>query len=144
MPKDHSFTKDQKEKIMNTFQNLGSFEEEKAYLRLDEVREICKSCADEIGATVNFKAEKVISAFDTTDDTSVVKRFKKCCGELGLSGETYPTFGGSDNNVFCEHGIQGIVVATAMNNCHATDEFTTVDEMTRASELAFKLMTEED
>ena len=123
---------------------IRSFEEEKAFARLDEVKAICEKCADEIGASVNFKGEKVISAFDTKDETSVVRRFKRCCKKLSLSGETYPTFGGSDNNVFCEHGIQGIVVATAMNNCHATDEFTTVDEMTRASELAYELMTSAD
>ena len=123
---------------------IRAFEEEKAYSRLDEVKSICKNCAYEIGAEVNIKAEKVISAFNVSDDTSVVKRFKKCCGELGLSGETYPTFGGSDNNVFCEHGMQGIVVSTAMNNCHATNEFTTIDEMSRAALLALKLMTNED
>ena len=113
---------------------IRGFDENKAFARLDEVKKICNSSAKKIGAEVKFESEKVISAFNTEDSTSVVKRFKKCCNEMGLSGKTYPTFGGSDNNVFCEHGVEGIVVATAMNNCHATNEFTTVDEVDYVTE----------
>ncbi len=123
---------------------IRSFDNEKVDFRINEVKSICESAADEVGAKLEFGYKKAVSAFNTPDSTNVVKRFKKCCSELGLSGETYPTFGGSDNNTFCEYGLEGIVVATAMNNCHATDEFTTVDEMTRACELAFKLMTTKD
>ncbi len=123
---------------------IRSFDYDKAESRMQEVKSICETAAAEIGAKVNFEYEKAVSAFDTPDSAEVIKRFKKCCNELGLSGETYPTFGGSDNNVFCEYGLEGIVVATAMNNCHATDEFTTVDEMVRASQLALKLMITKD
>ncbi len=123
---------------------IRGFDESKAEKRMQEVISICTAAAEEIGGTAKVEYEKMISAFNTTDDTSVVKRFKRICNELSLEGITYPTFGGSDNNVYCQHGLEGIVVATAMNNCHATNEFTTVDEMTNASELAYSLMTSED
>ncbi len=123
---------------------IRSFDDSKVDARLNEVISICKSCAEEIGATIDYSSEVAVKAFATTDDTAAVKRFKRCCGEMGLSGTTYPTFGGSDLNVLAQHGIDGLVVATAMNNCHSVTEFTTVDELNRAAELALKLMLSTD
>ena len=108
--------------------------------RFNEVLDICNECAAEFSATTEEEHNKHIKAFAVPDSNEVVKRFKECCTRLGFSGECYPTFGGSDNNVFCEHGIDGIVVATAMNNCHAVNEFTTVDGLTNAAKLALELM----
>jgi tripeptide aminopeptidase len=119
---------------------IRSFDDSKVSEKLAEVNDICKKCAEEIGATITESHEVAVRAFNTPDDTEVVKRFKRVCGEMGLSGKTYPTFGGSDNNVLAEHGVSGIVVATAMNNCHSVNEFTSVEGLTSAAELALKLM----
>ncbi|MGN1014947.1 MAG: peptidase T, partial [Butyricicoccus sp.] len=54
------------------------------------------------------------------------------------------TFGGSDNNHLAQHGIAGIVPATAMNQCHTCQEYTTVQELARAAQLAAALMTSEE
>ena len=123
---------------------MRSFDSSKIAERWEEVIRICTEAAEEIGASVEEKHTIEIKAFNTPDDTAVVQRFKDCCQEMGLSGKTYPTFGGSDNNVFAEHGVDGIVVATAMNNCHSVNEFTSIDELTKAAELALKLMLSKD
>ena len=120
---------------------IRSFDDSRVEAKMNEVISICKACAEEIGASIEEKHTCSIRAFSTPDDTEVVKRFKACCKEMGKSGETYPTFGGSDNNVLAEYGIDGIVVATAMNNCHAVNEFTSVKGLTEAAELALRLMT---
>ena len=52
------------------------------------------------------------------------------------------TYGGSDNNHFCLHGLQGLVVAPGMNSCHSCQEYTSVDELTRAAKLAEALIRE--
>ena len=52
------------------------------------------------------------------------------------------TYGGSDNNHFCLHGLQGLVVAPGMNSCHSCQEYTSVDELTRATKLAEALIKE--
>ncbi|MBR3149824.1 MAG: M20/M25/M40 family metallo-hydrolase [Eubacterium sp.] len=120
---------------------IRSFDDAMSDVKFSEVKEICTAAAEEFGCKVGFEVAKDIRAFCVPDDNPVVKRFKSCCGELGLSGECAPTFGGSDNNVFAQHGIDGIVVSTGMNNCHSVDEYTTVDMLTQAAELALKLMT---
>ncbi|MBR1530859.1 MAG: M20/M25/M40 family metallo-hydrolase [Eubacterium sp.] len=120
---------------------IRSFDDAKSDVKFAEVKKICEDAAAEFGAKVEFETSKDIRAFNVADDNPVVERFKTCCNELGLEGRCEPTFGGSDNNVFSQHGIDGIVVSTGMNNCHSVDEFTTVDGLVKAAELALKLMT---
>ncbi len=123
---------------------IRSFDDTKVEARLNEVISICKAAADEIGAGIEYSSEVAVKAFATPDSTETVRRFKRCCVDMGLSGETYPTFGGSDLNVMAQHGMEGLVVATGMNDCHSVNEFTTVNELNRAAQLALKLMTYKD
>ena len=120
---------------------IRAFDDAKSDEQYNKVAQICKNAADEFGASVELEYSKSIRCFNVPDDNDVVKRFKSVCAKLGLSGDCVPTFGGSDNNVFAQHGIDGIVVSTAMNNCHSVDEFTTIDGLTKAAELALELMT---
>ena len=108
--------------------------------RINEVIDICKTAAEKIGAEIEEEHSVLVKAFNTPDDTETVRYFKKVCDDLGMSGKTFPTFGGSDANTFAQHGIEGIVVSTGMNNCHAVNEYTTVNELVNASRLAFALM----
>lgn len=121
---------------------IRSFNPDKVEEKINEVLSICKACAEEIGAEIEETHAVEVKAFSTSDNTETVCRFKKVCADMGLSGETYPTFGGSDANTYAQYGIQGIVCATGMNNCHACNEYTTVDELTLAAELALNLMKE--
>ncbi len=121
---------------------IRSFDPAKVEEKISEVLSICKACAKEIGAEIEERHSVEVKAFSTKDDTECVKRFKKVCADMGLSGETYPTFGGSDANTYAQYGVEGIVCATGMNNCHACNEYTTVDELTLAAELALNLMKE--
>ncbi|MBQ9531841.1 MAG: M20/M25/M40 family metallo-hydrolase [Eubacterium sp.] len=119
---------------------IRSFDDSKVLASFKGVEEICKSSAEELGARVEIKHEIAVKAFNVDENSEVAKVFKKCCAALGLSGELFETFGGSDNNVFAEHGVEGLVVATGMNNCHSVDEYTSVDQLETAARLALELM----
>lgn len=119
---------------------IRAFDDAQSDVEYQNVVDICTGVAEKYGAKVEFEYAKHIRAFNVEDSNPVVKRFKEVCGKMGLSGECVPTFGGSDNNVLAEYGIDGIVVSTAMNNCHSVDEYTTVESLTKAAELALKLM----
>jgi tripeptide aminopeptidase len=51
-----------------------------------------------------------------------------------------PTFGGSDNNNIERHGIKGLVLASAMNSCHSNEEYTSVSELERITQVTIELM----
>ena len=119
---------------------IRSFDDSKVMGAFNEVQKICKASADEFGAEVEIEYEVAVKAFNVDEKSEIAKRFKACCASLGLSGELFATFGGSDANVFAQHGVDGIVVATGMNNCHAVNEYTSIKELETASKLALKLM----
>ena len=119
---------------------IRSFDDSKVMSSFKEVEEICKASAEEFGAKYEIEHEIAVKAFNVEENSPVAQRFKKCCVNLGLSGELFATFGGSDNNVFAEHGVEGLVVATGMNNCHSVDEYTSVNELETAAKLALELM----
>lgn len=99
------------------------------------------SSANAIGATVDFDLQTGCKAYATPMNHPVIKRFEKVCGELKLPFLPVKTFGGSDNNILAEHGISGIVLASAMNQCHSCEEYTSIEELMRAAELTLSLMT---
>lgn len=123
---------------------LRSCSHERAVELLADVSEKMRRIADEHGAAVEITHKVNVRAYKTSLDCAAVKRFESACGQLGLTPRLYPTFGGSDYNHFAQFGIEGIVVATAMNNCHSTHEYTTVAELERAAELALALMLSQE
>ena len=119
---------------------IRCFDDSKTMGVLNEVETICKNAADKFGAGLDFEYEVCIRAFGVDEKSETVERFKKCCENLSLAGECAPTFGGSDCNVFAQHGVDGLVVATGMNNCHSCEEYTSVSQLETASKLALALM----
>ena len=113
--------------------------------QLDKIRTICQQTAAEYGAAADVRciSHRVV-AYRTPEDHPVIQRYQRACAQLGLPYSLSPTFGGSDNNVLASHGITGIVAATAMNQCHTCQEYTSVEELTRAAQLVLHLMTAAD
>jgi tripeptide aminopeptidase len=122
---------------------IRSFDDSKVMTFFNEVEDICKASAEEFGAKVEIEYDIAVKAFNVEENSETAKRFKNCCASLGLSGELFTTFGGSDCNVFAQYGVDGIVVATGMNNCHAVNEYTSVNELKMAAKLALELMLSE-
>lgn len=123
---------------------IRSYSHEKALSTVDFVTKQFAASAKKIGAKVDFAVHTHIEAYETDVHHAVVKRFKKACEAQGLPFSLVKTFGGSDNNCLAKHGINGIVVANAMNRCHSCEEYTTVEELCHIAELTVSLMTTED
>ncbi len=124
---------------------IRSYSDSHVLEQLEQIRTICEHAAECYGATVDVLClSHQVIAYHTPNDHPVIQRYTSVCSSLGLPVTLEPTFGGSDNNVLAAHGITGIVVATAMNQCHTCQEYTTVEELTRAAQLALKLMASQD
>lgn len=120
---------------------VRSLSHEKAMLTAESVRGIFAAETAALGATAEFEPTVQAMAYETPLDHPVVARFEAACRQLELEPRLAPTFGGSDNNSLAQRGVRGIVLANAMNQCHSTEEFTTVDELARIAELTLTLMT---
>ncbi len=123
---------------------IRSYSDTKAVEQYNNIEKIITDTAVKFGANSDVSFTKNITAYETDINHQVVERFKNVCNNLQLVPKLERSFGGSDNNVMAQNGINGIVVATAMNNCHTLNEWTTVDELKKAAELALNLMISKD
>ena len=119
---------------------IRSYSDKKAVAQYENIKEIIKETAEKFGASADVHFVKSITAYETDLNSKAVRRFEKACKAIALEPVFERSFGGSDNNVMAEKGINGIVVATAMNECHTLNEWTTVDELKNAAGLALSLM----
>lgn len=122
---------------------IRSYSHSKALQLAETVKSSFTDAVQRVGATVDFQTEVHCDAYETPLDHSMVKRFERVTKNQGLPTGFLPTFGGSDNNHLAKHGIPGLVIANAMNNCHSCQEYTTVEELCNIAELTLALMTEE-
>ena len=120
---------------------IRSYSHSRALAQLELVKARFTACAEALGASVDFDTRCGCTAYETPLDSPVMARFKAACGSLGLPVSVEGTFGGSDNNHLALHGIAGLVIATAMSQCHSCEEYTTAGELARAAELTLALMT---
>lgn len=123
---------------------IRSLSDELACKYMNKISEIVQSSAESFGAMVEVQSTRKCIAYCTAPECKVVKRFEKACKQNGIPMKLCQTFGGSDNNYLAQNEIDGVVLATAMNNCHTCEEYTVVQELERAAQLAFNLMTSKD
>ncbi|MBR6769740.1 MAG: M20/M25/M40 family metallo-hydrolase [Lachnospiraceae bacterium] len=119
---------------------IRSFSDEAARSRLTLIQNIIEQSAEEAGAAVHFESQTLCLAYCTEQSQPVVERFVNTCTKLGLTPHLQQTYGGSDNNHFVHHGLQGLVIASGMNHCHSCQEYTNVNDLESAAKLTLALM----
>lgn len=119
---------------------IRSFSDEKAEEQLALVRHTLEDTAASCGASVDFCSTLHFSAYCLEPEHPVIRRFTRACRSQGLNPELCSTFGGSDNNILMQNGINGIVAACGMNSCHSCQEYTTAEDLARSAGLVLELM----
>ena len=119
---------------------IRSYSHEKALALMDQLTRTFENEAEEVGAAVEVTPDIRLIAYDIPKDAPVVTHFKEACEKLGLAGTLTETFGGSDNNNFVLHGIQGIVLSSGMYEAHSVKEYTYVQDMISGAELVAELL----
>ena len=109
---------------------------------LNEIKEIFLSDSKKENIIISFKYDESIFAYEVDKNSYVISRYKKALDDLNYNNfKLIETFGGSDNNNFNKHNIEGIVVANAMNNIHTTNEYYDINDLIKSINIALKLMT---
>jgi len=119
---------------------IRSFSNDETYVLLDDVIKLFTRVTEEYGAKLDVNYEMHIEAYETPLNHPVVMRFQDVCDKLDITCRLCSTFGGSDNNNIEQHGIKGLVLASAMNSCHSNEEYTSVGELERITKITIELM----
>ena len=102
----------------------------------ERIAEKCGSA----GAKCTISSEVMIKAYETPETDRSCAVFKSACSNLGLKGELVATRGGSDNNIFAEHGIRGVVLSCGMENTHTVNEYVPVIELEKGARLIAEIL----
>jgi len=122
---------------------IRSLSHEKVMNQWQSMQDTFVSEVEAMGATVSFRENIEVTAFETPLDAPVVTRFQKVCEALDIPANIAPTLGASDQNNFALHGVQGLVVACSMHEVHSTRESTRLSEMEQCVKLLMRLLTED-
>lgn len=102
---------------------------------LEYVRESIEKECLENNAVLAFGHTVEIKAYEINKKSPVVMNYEKVCKELDMPVKLISTFGGSDNNNIVQKGIDGIVISCGMNNVHSCQEYTSIDELVKCTEI---------
>lgn len=120
---------------------IRSFHNDRARRELEQIQSIFQKYAESYHGQIEFTWQEEFRAYSLERESQVIQRFVQACKELGLPGELVETFGGSDNNHFAEHGIQGLVLSCGMHEVHSCREYTTERELEESVRLLLQLVS---
>lgn len=120
---------------------VRSYNHEKALEETRTILEVFRREAETQGTSVCASSRVCIKAYEMDANCRAVKRFESACAKMGAEPFLDETFGGSDLNVLAQRGMEGLVLASAMELCHSCNEYTTVSELCNVAQMALTLMT---
>jgi tripeptide aminopeptidase len=122
---------------------IRSLSHEAAGEMWEHIRGVFAQECEAAGASLQAEHRVEITAYATPREAAVVRRFEKACESIGVTPDIHPTMGGSDQNNFARHDIEGLVMACAMYEAHSTREYCRLDELEQCVGLLMALLTDE-
>ena len=123
---------------------VRSYSHERALAQMKNIEELFREEAEKAGGSCEVSYTVPVHAYQVPESHPAVSRFRRACEKLGLPGVLEPTFGGSDQSNLSLHGIQGLVLASAMEQVHSCGEYTTVSGLETVAELVKLLMQDRE
>lgn len=119
---------------------VRSLKHEKALALMETYRESFGRAAEECGAVLEWEQSVDVQAYECAKDGGAAQAYRRAVEKAGLTARLYKTFGGSDNNIYAQYGIDGLVIATAMHQVHTCQEHTSVQEIAKVAEIVENLL----
>ncbi len=119
---------------------IRSFVHEKALEQIESIKNIFKEAAKKYGGAITIEKEEVnLAAYNVEKDEQVVKDYVEALNKLNIEPQFTQTFGGSDNNSLRQNGINGIVLACAMEKVHTVDEYCEISSLVKLLKIVLAL-----
>ena len=116
---------------------------EDALAAFENVRKVFERETAAIGASVEFFSDIRLKAYKANESEtgSALELYNKALSAIGERSFPKKSFGGSDNNVLVRNGIDGLCIYNAMHEIHTVNEYTTVEELVKTTQLVKNIMT---
>ncbi len=101
-----------------------------------------EEAAERYGARVEVKIKRAYTSFKLADDHPVVVAAATAARRLGYEPIIRGTGGGSDANIYSEHGIACAILSTGMADVHTPQEHIAIADMVGAARLLQEIVSE--
>ncbi|HAF06809.1 TPA: peptidase T [candidate division WOR-3] len=92
-------------------------------------------------ANCKIEVEKAYSAMYVKEDEPVLQRAIDVYKNLKIPYRILTGGGGSDANIFNEHGIKTVIIGTGMKNVHTVDEYILEEDLVTVTNIILGIMT---
>ena len=92
------------------------------------------------GAQADVTVTEAYRAFNLSPDEPIVHRVMSAALSLGIEPSLEATGGGSDANVFNQHGIMTVNLGVGYENAHSPTERIAIDDLVRAADLLLAVL----
>ena len=114
---------------------------EDALSTAENIKNVFESEASSLGGSIIMNSAPKIYTYRIDNGSGSLKLYEKALGALSAVPIPKKSFGGSDNNILIRKGIDGLCIFNAMHDIHTVNEYTTVDELQKTTELIKLLMS---
>ena len=118
---------------------IRSYSEERVYEHLDGVKQKINKACEQYGAECKMEGFMHIGVCDVDEDSQIMQEVLSALEKMEIKPDIRSSFGASDAARLYGNGIEAINIGTGMSMVHSTDEFITVDELVKTSELILNL-----
>ncbi|MCL5040018.1 MAG: M20/M25/M40 family metallo-hydrolase [Firmicutes bacterium] len=119
---------------------VRSMREERVKELLEEIRRIFRETAQAAEATVEMRWEIDYHRFAIPPEAPVVQLFQTAAKRSALQAELVTRGGGSDANIFNEHGLQTLNLGLGMQGEHTHGEHISLSDMAKAAQLVVEII----
>ena len=106
--------------------------------------ETFEQAATKHGANITIESTRSYNAYHIEDNDPHVQSIMAAFNANGLTPFTKSTGGGSDANVFNGNGLKTVNLSTGMSKVHTTEEFITINDMTKITEFMYTFLCTSD
>ncbi|OFP01309.1 MULTISPECIES: M20/M25/M40 family metallo-hydrolase [Staphylococcus] len=99
-----------------------SHSKQKIIDQIHHMEEVFKNTAEEFGCTTDVEIEESYQGFKVSEEAEVTQIAIKSAEQLGLSGNTVISGGGSDGNIINALGLPTVILGIGYENIHTTEE----------------------
>lgn len=96
--------------------------------------------AQEFGAKVEIQTEREYKAFRVEEREEILNIVQKACENIGVHPHTEKTGGGSDTNIYNEHGIKAVNLATGEGNPHTKEEYVEIKDLVTTAGMVVEII----
>lgn len=100
-----------------------------------------QSACDKFGATLACTVTNSYLGYSYDTDSALVQRVFAACTACGMEPNPTTSGGGSDANIYSQHGITALNLGVGMEKVHTTDEQLCIADMEGTAAVCLQLMT---